>query len=133
RPLARRKVGTEHHRRAHAVVVNLEPERRTAMPVPGFDRIDTVPVRALATRQQEIDRGRAGAAGVIGADVAEGLAVMPALGMRLKREQSDDVGGGVGHGRSHFNTSAAGRAHARQYRTGSDWSRSAPPDKAAFR
>ena len=41
---------------------DLERQRRTGVPVPDFDRIDAMPVRALAARQQKIDRRRGGAA-----------------------------------------------------------------------
>src|SRR5712691_225401 len=54
-----------------------------------LDRIDAMPVRALAARQQEIDRGRGGARTVDRAWVAEGLAKMAAFGMRLELEQRD--------------------------------------------
>ena len=37
---------------------DFERERRAGMPVPNFDRIDAMPVRALAARQQKVDRGR---------------------------------------------------------------------------
>jgi hypothetical protein len=46
--------------------------------VPDLDGVDAVPVRALAARQQEQDRGRDGAA-VDLARIAEGLAVVTAL------------------------------------------------------
>jgi len=59
-----------------------------------LDRIDAVPVRTLAARQQKVDRGRGGAAAIHGARVAEGLAKVPALGMRLELQQADYRVGG---------------------------------------
>ncbi len=74
-------------------VDDFELERRAGVIVPDLDGVDAVPVRALAARQQEIDRGRGGAA-VDHAGIAEGLAVVAAFGMRLEIERADDVGGG---------------------------------------
>src|SRR6202158_4157746 len=68
-------------------------QRRAGVIVPDLDRVDAVPVRALAARQQEQDRGRSGAA-VDRAGIAEGLAVVPAFRMRLEIERTDDIGGG---------------------------------------
>src|SRR4029077_4075564 len=57
-----------------------------------LDGINAMPVRALALRQQEIDRGGSRAAVGIGARVAKRLAIMPALRMRLQFKPRDDVG-----------------------------------------
>src|SRR5262249_37354302 len=67
-------------------------QRRARVIVPGLDRIDAMPVRAFATRQQEIDRGRIGASLRVVALVAKRLAIMPAFRMRLQLEPRDDVG-----------------------------------------
>lgn len=56
---------------------------------------------ALAARQQEINR-RGGGAAVDHAGIAEGLAIMPALGMRGERERADDVGGALSLGHREF-------------------------------
>ena len=66
-------------------------QRRAAVIVPDLDRVDAVPVRALAARQQKQDRGRGGAA-VDHTGIAEGLAIVPAFRMRLEIERADDVG-----------------------------------------
>src|SRR5688500_9381402 len=52
-----------------------------------------MPVRALAARQQEVDRGRSRTAGGILSSVAKRLAIVPALGMRLQVKPRDDLGG----------------------------------------
>ncbi len=64
---------------------DLERERRAGIPMPDFDRVDAVPVRALAAGEQKIDRGRGGAAGDL-PRVAKRLAEMPAFRMRRKIE-----------------------------------------------
>src|SRR5882757_5677413 len=61
--------------------------------MPDLDRIDAMPVRTLAARQQEIDRGRPRTAAGIGAGIAKRLAIMPAFRMRLEFEPRDDLGG----------------------------------------
>jgi hypothetical protein len=60
--------------------------------VPDLGRIDAMPVRTLAARQQEVDRGRGGASACD--RVAECFTEMPAFGMRLEREHADHVGSG---------------------------------------
>jgi hypothetical protein len=65
---------------------NRELERRAGVIVPAFGRVDLVPMRALAAREQIVDRGRDRARTVHPARVAEGLAIMSALGMRLEIE-----------------------------------------------
>jgi hypothetical protein len=42
-----------------ALVGDLKDQRVARVIVPDFDRIDPMPVRAFAARQQEIDRGGA--------------------------------------------------------------------------
>jgi hypothetical protein len=71
-----------------------EPEGRSSVVMPGLDRIDLVPMRALSARKQVIDRRQCRACAVHGSGVAERLAKMPALGVGLEVEQADDVGGG---------------------------------------
>jgi hypothetical protein len=72
------------------------------MPVPDLDRIDPVPMRALAARQQKIDRRR-DRAGTLdgfaiferldGFAIFERLAVVPAFRMRFQIEKLDDLRG----------------------------------------
>ena len=96
RAFARGKVGPERYALDGAVHVgrDLEPERRSGVIMPGLDRIDPVPVRALAACEQEIDRGGCRACAVHYSGVAKRLAKMPALGVRLEVEEADDIGGG---------------------------------------
>src|SRR5258708_35463288 len=62
--------------------------------MPDLHRIDTMPVRTLAARQQEIDRGGEGASIGVAARVAKRLAIVAALGVRLEFKPGDDVGSG---------------------------------------
>src|SRR5262249_43722287 len=71
----------------------LKQHRSARIPVPDLDRIDAVPVRALACREQKVDRRRRGAA-ADAARITKRLAEMSAFRMRLQVEQADDVGGG---------------------------------------
>ena len=57
--------------------------------------------RSSAACQQEINRRRGGAA-VNDTRIAEGLAIMPALGVRRERERADDVGGALSRGHREF-------------------------------
>ena len=100
RPLAHRDVRADLHAADRAAGSrHLQHQRRTRVVVPDLGRIDAMPVRSLALRQQEIDRGGSGAAVRIGARVAKRLAEMPAFRMRLQIEQADHVGGGkLAHG-----------------------------------
>jgi len=59
--------------------------------MPHLHRIDTVPVRALAPRQQKIDRGRCCPEVLDQPRVAKRLAEMAAFRMRFQIEQPDDV------------------------------------------
>ena len=68
-------------------------ERRSGVPMPDLRRVNAVPPRSFAALEQEIDRRRSRAP-IDRAGVAEGLAIMPALGVRLEVEQADDVFGG---------------------------------------
>jgi hypothetical protein len=63
-------------------VRNFKRQRAAGVKMPDLDRVDAMPVRALAARQQEIDRGRNRASVLIKARVAKGLAKMSAFGMR---------------------------------------------------
>jgi hypothetical protein len=63
------------------------------MPVPDLDRIDPVPMRALAARQQKIDRRRDRAGTLDGFAIFERLAVVPAFRMRFQIEKLDDLRG----------------------------------------
>ena len=71
----------------------LKRQGRARVVVPDLDRIDPVPVRALAAREQEIDRRRGGTPAVDRAAVPERLAVVSALGVGPEIEQADDVRG----------------------------------------
>jgi hypothetical protein len=70
-----------------------EFERRAGIPMPDLGGVDAMPMRALAAREQEIDRSREGAGAVAFSLVAEGLAEMSALGIRLQSQETDDIGG----------------------------------------
>src|SRR4029453_2838713 len=60
RPFVASHVGAEPDRVPGAALMgDLQDQRRAGVVVPDLDRIDTVPVRALSARQQEIDCGRA--------------------------------------------------------------------------
>src|SRR5262245_10952582 len=70
--------------------------RRARVVEASRDRIDLVPVRALAAREQkQRHRGRRASA-VHLTGIAERFAKMSAFGMRLEVEQADQLGGG-GH------------------------------------
>ena len=73
---------------------DFELKRRAGMPVPDFDRIDPVPMRALAARQEKIDRGRDGTSAVHRFAISKSLAVVPAFRMWLEIQKPDDLGGG---------------------------------------
>src|SRR5262249_18391940 len=96
RPLAGGEIGSQREAfdRAVGVERDLERERRAGVIVPDLDRIDLVPMRALAAREQVIGRGRCRARAVHHTRVAERLAKMSALGMGLEIEQAHDFGGG---------------------------------------
>src|SRR5580698_11406909 len=61
--------------------------------MPRLNRVDPMPVRALAACQQKINRRRSSAA-VNGVTIAKRLAEMPAFRMRFQIKQPDDVTGG---------------------------------------
>src|SRR5919202_1052322 len=67
-----------------------EQQRRAGVPVPDLDRVDAMPCRAFARRQQVIDGG-AGAAGAVRRRVAEGLTVPAALRMADEAETADNL------------------------------------------
>src|SRR5690606_12450869 len=92
RPLARRDVGAEPVDRAlQPILADAEIEGRTAVPVPDLDRIDPVPVGALAGGQQVVDR-RHGSTPAGRIAVAVGLAEVAAFWVRLEAELLDDLG-----------------------------------------
>ena len=68
-------------------------QRRAGVVVPDLHRVDAVPMRSFAVRQQIQDRGR-GRAAVDLPRIAEGFAVMAAFRMRLELKRADHVGGG---------------------------------------
>jgi hypothetical protein len=61
--------------------------------MPRLNRINPMPVRALAARQQKINRRRSSAT-VNGAAIAKRLAEMPPFRMRFQIKQPDDFAGG---------------------------------------
>src|ERR1700738_1358560 len=69
--------------------------------MPDLHRINAMPVRSLAPREQEIDRGADGAPVRIEGRIAKRLAVMAALGMRRELEPRDDIRGGESRRRRH--------------------------------
>jgi len=121
RPVAerlRRLPGTSRHRRlgsfaagevaaerqsldASRRVGDFKQKRRARIPMPELNGVNAMPVRALAARQQKIDRGGRTAADppptlrrprrVGRGRIAKGLAEMAALRMRLELKQPDDV------------------------------------------
>src|SRR5882672_2066956 len=95
RALAGREIGPEPDALDRSLVArgDLECERRAGVEMPHLRRIDPMPVRALAAREQKIDRGRSRARAVDRASVPKSLAEVPAFGMRLEIEQADHVGG----------------------------------------
>src|SRR5579871_2139776 len=78
--------------RLAALMRDPQDQRTSGIVVPGLDRIDAVPVRAVAAHEQEVDRGGMRAPVGIDALVAKSLAVIPAFGMRPEFEPRDDVG-----------------------------------------
>src|ERR1051325_11058083 len=72
RALAERQIRSEPQRLRACAVVDLKLQRAAGMPVPGFGGVGAVPVRALAALEQEVDRGRGGAAARDGLRVAGG-------------------------------------------------------------
>jgi hypothetical protein len=65
------------------IVGDFQHQRAAGVIVPGFHRIDTVPVRALATRQQEVDCSGSGTSVRAEALIAKSLAIVAAFRMRL--------------------------------------------------
>ena len=94
-------IGAEPDDLLFGAVHNFKLERRAGVIMPDLDRVDAVPARAFAACQQEINRRRGGAA-VNDTRIAEGLAIMPALGVRRERERADDVGGALSRGHREF-------------------------------
>src|SRR5262249_28042248 len=95
RALAGGKIVAEHKALAWSGRrYDFELKRRTGMPVPDFDRVDPVPVRALAARQEKIDCGRDGTGAVHRFAIPKSLPVVPAFRMRLEIQKPDDLGGG---------------------------------------
>src|SRR5262245_14344844 len=100
-PFAGGEIGSERYALNRRSLANRDRERkrRACVVVPDLGRVDPMPVRTLAARQQKIDRGRGGAGACD--CVAEGFAEMPPFRVRLEREQADHVGSGKGlHGGS---------------------------------
>src|SRR5262245_14621708 len=90
RLLAGGKVGLKPDGRGAAVRADAKHQRRAGIPMPGLDRVDAMPMRALAAPEQKIDCGRSGTA-FDHSRIAERFAEMSAFRMRLEIEQADDV------------------------------------------
>jgi hypothetical protein len=89
--LARKQVRAQRELLHRSVLIgNLQQQRRAAMPVPGLNGVDAVPVRHLSVGQKKQDRRRMGPA-LMPHLVAKGLAIPAAFGMPLKSEIGDDV------------------------------------------
>ena len=69
RRFAGSEVGAEPDAALPAVIGDLQRQRAAGVIMPDLHRIDAMPVRALAARQQEIDRGRSRAP--VGVDAAD--------------------------------------------------------------
>lgn len=92
--LRRRRGRVKADRARSAAAGDFKHQRAAGVKMPDLDRVDAMPVRAFAAREQEIDRGRNGASIRIEARVAKSFAKMPAFGMRLEVKPRHDVGGG---------------------------------------
>src|SRR4029078_11051355 len=90
--LAGRKVRPELETPLPVIVSDLQRQRASRVIVPDLDGVDAVPVRTLAARQQEMDRGRPRPAICVCAGIAKRLLIMRALRMRLQIEPRDDLG-----------------------------------------
>src|SRR6266566_3611942 len=90
----RGEIGAEPDAALAAIVGNLQAERLACVIMPDLHRIDAMPVRTLAPRQQEMDCGGQRTSVGVDASVAKRLAIMPAFRVRLQLEPRDDVGGG---------------------------------------
>src|SRR5215467_8436686 len=93
RYLARMDVGAQTENLFLGTVDHFELERRAGVIVPDFDRVDPMPMRAFAARQQKENRGGGGAA-VNLPWVAEGFAIVPALRVWLESERAYHFGSG---------------------------------------
>ena len=79
RHFAGREVGAELYAALAAVISDLQRQRRAGVIVPDLDGVDAMPVRALAARQQEINRGRSRTPAGIHAGIAKRLAIIARL------------------------------------------------------
>lgn len=94
RTFARCEIATQRHAFDTTRLRDFQRERRARIPMPNLDRVNAMPVRALAACKQEVDCGGCGAAALNVLHIAKGLAEMPALGMRFQIEKPNDVVGG---------------------------------------
>src|SRR5258708_33271145 len=78
RHFARSEIGTEPDAAPAAIVCDLQAQRVACVIMPDFDRIDAMPVRALAPRQQEMDRRGQRTAVRDDATGTKRLAILPA-------------------------------------------------------
>src|SRR5260370_12546052 len=99
RALPGSKIAAERHTRDAAFALrDFERKRRAGMPMPNFHRVDTMPVRTLAARQQKVDYSGCGAATLDLAGIPKRLAKMSAFRMRLGVQQPGCVGPRPGFG-----------------------------------
>jgi hypothetical protein len=94
RHVAGGEIGTKPDAALVPIIGNLQTQRAAGVIMPDLHRVDAMPVRAFAARQQEIDRGGERAAVGIEAAVAKRFAIVATFGMRLQFQPRDDVGGG---------------------------------------
>jgi hypothetical protein len=92
-PVDARDVGAEPEiPRLSGMFGDRQRQRRPGLPQPDLRGIDTVPMRDLARRQQELDCRR-GAAAAIRRAVAPHLGIVPALRMGCETQAADHFGG----------------------------------------
>src|SRR5215468_10837427 len=126
RSLAGQQIGSKPHAVDAAISGQPEHERRTGVVVPDLRRVEVMPVRALARAEQEIDRGRNATFGLArpqgSCRIAEGLAIMSPLRMRLEVEQADDLAGSQrGHHGDGSELIFLGADHREDLRAGTGW------------
>jgi len=94
RPLAADKSAAERYAfGAFRLAGYFQRQRRARVPMPDFDRVNAMPVRAFSGCEQKINCGRCRAITVDLSRVAKNFAKMTAFRMRLEIKQPDDVAG----------------------------------------
>jgi hypothetical protein len=99
RCFAASEIGAKPDAAPAAPIGDFQGQRVAGVIVPDLHRVDAVPVRALASREKEKDRGGSCATAAIKARVAKCLAIVAAFRVRLQIEPRDYVlsGGKFGH------------------------------------